>query len=80
MWPGYLTRPGGDRVPAWLEQHGIPLTYLHASGHASVEDLKLLAESVKPDRLIPIHTEAPGQYRRLYPRIEPHADGEWWSV
>lgn len=80
MWPGYLTRPGGARVSAWLERHEIPLTYLHASGHASVEDLKLLAESVSPDRLIPIHTEAPDQYRQLYPSVEQHIDGEWWSV
>jgi ribonuclease J len=80
MWPGYLDRPSGQRVRDWLDTHEIPLTVLHASGHASVSDLRHLAEAVDPQRVVPIHTAVPERYSELFERVEPHGDGEWWSV
>jgi len=80
MWPGYLDRPSGQRVRDWLDKHQIPLTTLHASGHASVSDLRQLAEAIDPQRVVPIHTAVPERYSELFERAEPHGNGEWWSV
>jgi ribonuclease J len=80
MWPGYLEQPSGKPLQAWLADHDIPLTYMHSSGHASVADLKKLAAAIDPERLVPIHTATPERYTELFPRVEPHADGEWWAV
>jgi len=33
---------------------------LHASGHASPEDLLFIAQEIAPEMLVPIHTERPG--------------------
>ena len=35
---------------------------LHASGHASPEDLLFIAREIAPRTLVPIHTEAPTFY------------------
>jgi len=37
---------------------------LHASGHASPEDLLFVAREIKPQMLVPIHTESPGFFAR----------------
>lgn len=80
MWPGYLSPDPDDRLNQFLARNEIPLEVIHASGHASVEDLKRLAEAIAPTRVVPMHTEHPERYRELYDRVEPHADGEWWQV
>lgn len=80
MWPGYLERGSGAELRRWLESREIPLEFIHASGHASVEDLQRLAEALQPDRVIPIHTSAPERFAELFRRVERHDDGEWWDV
>lgn len=80
MWEGYLQEPSGERVRAWLDQHGIPLSALHASGHATREQLQALAAAVAPERLVPIHTQVPEQYAAAFENVERHGDGEWWDV
>ena len=80
MWPGYLQGPDGSPVLDWLQRNDIALHTLHASGHASVADLRALASAIAPDRVVPIHTAAPERYPDVFSRIEPHADGEWWTV
>jgi ribonuclease J len=78
MWPGYLKRDRGARD--WFVDHGIPLTVVHASGHASVLDLQRLAAAMDPVRVVPIHTGAPALYPAHFERVEFHGDGEWWAV
>ena len=80
MWPGYLEDPSGRRLRTWLDEREIPLTVLHSSGHASVNDLQRLAAGIDADRVIPIHTEAPHLYAGLFPAVEQHDDCEWWTV
>ena len=80
LWPGYLDQPSGETLKRWLAQQGIPLTMLHASGHASIADLQRLARSVKPACVVPIHTAAPQRFAEFFERVELHADGEWWRV
>ena len=49
-----------------LEQFGIPSYRIHASGHATPHDLINFIEEVKPEILIPIHTEHPEFFESLF--------------
>lgn len=80
MWPGYLDRERGGGLRSWLDQVGIPLDVIHASGHASVGDLQRLVDALDPERVVPIHTAAPELFADRFPRVERHVDGEWWGV
>ena len=80
QWEGYLDEPAGLRTHAWLESHGIPLDVIHASGHATVDDLQRLAQAFAGSRLVPIHTAHPERFAETFGRAEPHDDGEWWEV
>lgn len=80
MWPGYLREASGQRLRAWLDQHGIPLAIHHASGHASIPDLQRLVQAIAPGRIVPIHSSAGDRYAEFFPRVDRQRDGEWWEV
>ncbi|MEK6251315.1 MAG: MBL fold metallo-hydrolase [Actinomycetota bacterium] len=80
MWPGYLEDASSDGLKAFLKRHGIPLSIIHVSGHATVADLKRLAAAISADRVVPIHTDAPEEFPSLFANVEAHANGEWWAV
>jgi ribonuclease J len=80
MWPGYLKESSGKRVVRALDSARVPLDVDHASGHASVADLKRLAEALDPRQVVPIHTEGADQFEGLFKGVVRRDDGEWWSV
>ena len=80
QWDGYLNEPSGERTTAWLAAHQIPLEIVHASGHATVDDLRRLVGAFPESRLVPIHTDHPERFAETFGRAEPHHDGEWWEV
>jgi ribonuclease J len=80
MWAGYLDDRSGVRLRQWLEQHRIPFTVLHGSGHARVEDLQRFAAAVGARQVVPMHTTQAGRYPDLFDNVVPYADGEWWEV
>jgi len=80
QWEGYLDEASGGRTKEWLDAHGIPLEVIHASVHATIEDLQRLARAFAHSRLVPIHTEHPERFLELFGRAELHHDGEWWGV
>jgi ribonuclease J len=80
MWAGYLEQQSGIQLRKRLKRQAIPLTIAHASGHATVADLKRLASALRPERVVPIHTATPERFVELFDRVEFHADGEWWDV
>lgn len=80
QWAGYLEEPAGLKLKEWLDAHRIPLEIIHASGHATVEDLKRLAAAFANSRLVPIHTAHPERFVDVFGTGEPHDDGEWWDV
>lgn len=82
LWSGYLDRPDGTQLRAWLDEHQIPLTLAHASGHARADDLARLVQAMAGARIVPIHTPAPPEFRRRFPSscVELPAEGEWWPV
>ena len=80
LWSGYLRDGSGERVQQFLGERSIPLSTIHTSGHASVVDLQRLVDAVRPDRLVPMHSEATSRFVELFPNVERHDDGEWWDV
>lgn len=80
MWPGYLRDERMIDFREFLDRHQIPLTVLHASGHATVEDLVRLAEAMQPARIVPIHTAHPELFAGIFGHAELHRDLEWWEV
>ena len=73
LWTGYLEGgPHPDRnMLAALGSR--PLHPLHASGHAPVETLARLMETVNPGIVIPMHTEYARKFREL-PEFAPWRD------
>jgi len=43
----------------WLGLYGVGYHQIHASGHAAAPYLQEMIESMKPRKVIPIHTEKP---------------------
>lgn len=80
QWEGYWDAGSYRHVAAFLEKHDIPKVSIHTSGHASPVDLKRFVEGIRPRKVVPIHSFRPDRYPELFPRVEAHTDGEWWSV
>jgi ribonuclease J len=81
MWDGYLDQPSGQRLHSALQSANIPLIQHHTSGHATPADLARLVQALRPEVVVPIHTEAPDAYASTVGEIvKPHADGTWWTV
>lgn len=81
QWDGYLKVDRGVMLLAELSARGIPLVHLHTSGHASIRDLRRLAEAVAPRRLVPIHTFEAQRYPELFgSNVDIKPDGEWWET
>lgn len=53
-----------EKLKNWLEHFGLPLYNIHASGHASPQELKEVVREINPKRVSFIHTEAPRLFGR----------------
>ncbi len=51
---------------AKLAERGVTLEVIHTSGHASIADLKRLAEAMAPDVLVPVHTFEGDRFSELF--------------
>lgn len=80
LWHGYLSQPSGLRMQDVLREAGVDLVEHHTSGHAYVDDLRRLVDAFDPARVVPIHSEATDRFADHFPRVEQHADHEWWEV
>ena len=59
------------RVMNWMKLYnfGDPVQ-IHASGHAAGSEIRHMIESVKPKKLIPIHTENVDWFKNKYSNTE----------
>jgi len=85
QWLGYLdgTHPeyyGSVQIAAYRNDPAINFVYAHTSGHAPVEDLKTLAEALKPKMLIPIHTEHGEDFSYIFANVVTHKDGQIFDL
>jgi ribonuclease J len=80
QWDGYLKRDPGARLKQDLAAREVPLEVIHTSGHASIADLKRLAQAINPQALVPIHTFEGDRFASHFDNVVRRADGEWWAV
>jgi ribonuclease J len=80
QWDGYLKQERGVALLSSLAARGILVDHAHTSGHASIVDLKRLAEAIAPTMLVPIHTYEPKQFPEHFKAVSLKNDGEWWEV
>jgi len=64
-WEGYLKEPDNLFMQD-AKTYRLPLFILHTSGHADVQTLKYLVRELRPKTLIPLHTERPEKFARLF--------------
>lgn len=67
MWNGYINNPSS---PAYNEHLAASLgkeyLYRHTSGHCDMESLQNLFAQLSPKAIIPIHTDAPEIFAKLF--------------
>ena len=80
LWAGYLERTEGRSPLAAVEEADVPVWHGHVSGHATPAQLARLVRSVRPGRVVPIHTEHPEAYAALGAPVAAEPDGAWWAV
>lgn len=80
MWTGYLKEERMRPFQDWIKRQAIPLHFCHTSGHAALRDLQKLRASFLGAYVVPIHSEAPGDYARHFGDVQIHNDGEWWNI
>ena len=72
MWEGYLP----DTKVFW-DKYKVPITQVHASGHAYIGELNRFVNAIKPKWIIPNHTFYPEEYKKLFGNnIKCLKDGE----
>ena len=67
IWDGYWEEAKIERFRRWVEANCEQLPDIHSSGHADIASLQRIVGHVKPKHLVPIHTDAPAQFKELLP-------------
>jgi len=60
----------------WMEHFGITFHKAHCSGHASRSDIAKMIEQINPEIVIPVHTNVPGEFRKLHGNVISPKKGE----
>jgi len=58
-----------ERLSNWLEFFKLRKFHFHSSGHANATDLGTIVDTVKPKRVVPIHTEHPDLFRSIHSNV-----------
>jgi len=62
LWQGYMDEPRTRELKEYADRLHMRWEYLHTTGHAPVETLKNIVNTLKPRAVIPIHTLHPQMY------------------
>jgi len=54
-----------EKVENWINLLRLDSRWIHASGHANREDLLKIIKEIKPNLVIPLHTENPREFKRM---------------
>jgi len=77
MWPGYFKKSKSlQKLKSFFLENGVDYKYLHTSGHARVNDLKMFVNTLSPKKVIPIHSFHPEQYKDFFENVKMLEDGE----
>ena len=76
FWSGYLDEEEWRSTRSQINLAGGDLIERHTSGHIFRDHLPVFLGQIKYRRLIPMHTEAPEEFERLFQNVRLLADGE----
>ena len=65
MWDGYLQQEKYRDLKNFIEQENMGFYKIHTSGHARRSAIKRVVNKLKPQKVFPIHTMNPDEYRKL---------------
>lgn len=74
-WPGYLGQPEYTALRTALAGAGGEFVECHTSGHIFADDIVKFVKAIRPHKVVPIHTEAPGQFQWLFANTKLLGDG-----
>lgn len=57
MWKGYLENDEMKRFIDFMKEKEVKIVSLHTSGHADIKTIDALIKKIKPEYIIPVHTE-----------------------
>ena len=80
LWNGYRDEEYQQIFEKSLKNVGFKLEELHTSGHASVDDIKLVINRLDPQKLIPIHTMQRDAFYDFSTKTEIVKDGVPFQV
>ena len=85
QWLGYLKYTnqeyfGAEEFAAYRRDPFVNFVYAHTSGHATVEDLLAFAAALNAKRLIPVHTETPLLFHRMFNAVQSVTDEELFNI
>ena len=66
IWDGYWNEPNTERFRHWVEEHCEVVKDIHSSGHADTQSLQRIVEHIRPQTIIPIHTDSPSSFSTLF--------------
>ena len=66
LWEGYLKKSYTKRFINYLKNRGFSIHKIHTSGHADIPTLKEFVSAIQPKNIVPIHTFAGNQYKRIF--------------
>ena len=66
IWDGYWDEPNIERFRSWVEEHCEAVKDIHSSGHADTQSLQRIVEHIRPQTIIPIHTDSPSSFGELF--------------
>ena len=66
LWKEYEKRDENKPLIEWAKAKNYNLYYVHTSGHALLNELKEIATTLKPKKIIPIHTEYKEKFKEHF--------------
>lgn len=60
----------------WMNHFNIRFHKAHCSGHASPQDIAEIVKRIKPKILIPVHTQAPEEFKKIHDNVVLPAKGQ----
>lgn len=66
MWEGYKEQPTTKEFIDWLRSKSFTICDIHTSGHADIDTLRELADTLAPKAIIPMHTFNKQDYKNVF--------------
>jgi ribonuclease J len=75
LWQGYRDSKYQQDFEQYLDGIGFNFIALHTSGHAAVSDIENMINKLNPREIVPIHTMAPGAFKKISEKVSLREDG-----